>query len=152
GSVAATRALMRTVAALPRGVVVFPGLDVDLDAEAWDAVREQHPQFALKQTLEALGVTRAAVSLLGAEPKSGRARRVLMREALAPAEKTADWVARIARAGGVAFVERGAEGVTLLEAATEDEEAAAVALMLREAYETPHRTAALISPDVNLAR
>ena len=61
GSIAPTRALMRVVAALPRGVVVFPGLDVDLDDDAWDAVGEQHPQFALKETLAALGVARRDV-------------------------------------------------------------------------------------------
>src|SRR5262249_5441237 len=123
GSQAATRTLMRAVSRLPRGVVVLPGLDIDLDEESWRAVREQHPQFALKETLEALGVSRSEVTLLGSETSSGRARRVLMREALAPAEKTADWLARVAAAGGKQFIESGAEGVSLLEATTEDEEA-----------------------------
>ncbi|MES1198838.1 MAG: double-strand break repair protein AddB [Pseudomonadota bacterium] len=152
GSVAATRALMRVAARLPRGVVVFPGLDVDLDEDAWDAVADQHPQFALKETLAALKVQRRDVALLGAENESGQARRVLMREALAPAEKTADWLARLDAAGGGAFVASGARGLRLLEATTEDEEAAAIALMLREALETPERSAALATPDVNLAR
>ena len=152
GSVAATRALMKTVAKLPRGVVVLPGLDSDLDDEAWTFIGEQHPQFALKQTLEALGLERRDVRMLEREPETGRARRVLMREALAPAEKTADWLGRIEEAGGKDFVAGGAEGLSILEAATEDEEALAIALLMREAYEDQERSAALITPDAKLAR
>ncbi len=40
----------------------------------------------------------------------------------------------------------------LVEAATAEEEAEAIALMLREAVEQPGRTAALVTPDRNLAR
>ncbi len=152
GSIAATRELMAVVAGLPLGAVIFPGLDVDLDDEAWALVGDQHPQFALKETLAALGVERRNVPLLTDEAPAGRARRVLMREALAPAEKTADWLARLEAAGGGAFVASGAAGLRLAEAATEDEEAAVVALLLREALEEPARTAALVTPDRGLAR
>lgn len=152
GSIAATRAVMASVARLPRGVVVLPGLDADLDEESWRAVADQHPQFALKHTLAALGVSRSEAPLLGAETSIGRARRVLMREALAPAERTADWLARLEAAGGAVFVKSGAEGIRLIEAATEDEEATAIALLLREALETDGRTAAMVTPDAGLAR
>ncbi len=152
GSIYATRVLMRAVSRLPRGVVVLPGLDFDLDDGAWDAVRDQHPQFALKETLTALGVDRSETRSFGGEDTRGRARRMLLREALAPPEKTADWLARLQAAGGADFVASGAAGVRLLEAATEEEEAGAIALLLREALETPGRTAALVTPDVGLAR
>jgi ATP-dependent helicase/nuclease subunit B len=152
GSIATTRELMRVVAGLPGGVVVLPGLDVELDDESWALLGEQHPQFALRETLRALGVERASIPLLGQETPSGRARRVLMREALAPPEKTADWLTRLEAAGGAGFVEAGVAGLQLIEAATEDEEAAAIALLLREALETPARTAALVTPDAGLAR
>jgi ATP-dependent helicase/nuclease subunit B len=132
-------------------VVVLPGLDSELDEGSWAAVADQHPQFALKQTLAALGVARGDVPVLGGQAEAGRARRVLMREALAPAEKTADWLTRIAAAGGAEFVDAGAEGVRLVVAATENEEAATVALLLREALEQG-RTAAMVTPDAGLAR
>ena len=151
GSQATTRALMRVVAALPRGAVVLPGLDADMDEDSWRLIGDQHPQHALKETLEALGVERRDVPLLAQEGEGGRARRVLMREALAPAEKTADWLARLDLAGGAEFVRAGAAGLRLLEAATEDEEAAAIALMLREAVEQK-RDAAVVTPDAGLAR
>jgi ATP-dependent helicase/nuclease subunit B len=152
GSIATTRELMRVVAGLPRGVVVLPGVDVDLDDRSWELLGDQHPQFALKETLAALGVERSAIPLLAEETPRGRMRRVLMREALAPAEQTADWLARLKAAGGAEFVKQGAQGLRLIEAATEDEEAGAIALLLRETLETLERTAALVTPDVGLAR
>jgi ATP-dependent helicase/nuclease subunit B len=152
GSVAATRALMKAVARLPQGVVVLPGLDTDLDDETWRYIGEQHPQYALQQTLLALGLERRDVRVLEQENETGRARRVLMREALAPAEKTADWLRRIDEAGGKAFVAGGAQGLSILEAATENEEALSIALLMREAYEDKKLSAALITPDAKLAR
>jgi ATP-dependent helicase/nuclease subunit B len=133
-------------------VVVLPGIDVDLDDDSWRMVGDQHPQHALKHTLAALGVERHQVPMLKFETERGRSRRVLMREALAPAEKTADWLTRLKLAGGAAFVKEGADGLRLLEAATEDEEATAIALMLREAVEEPGGNAAVVTPDAALAR
>lgn len=152
GSIAATRTLMSVVAQLPRGVVVLPGLDADLDDGAWSLVGDQHPQFALKETLASLGVARTDVPQLVVESTGGRSRRLLIRESLAPAEKTADWLSRLAEAGGASLIAAGAAGLRLLEAATEDEEAAAIALLLREAIESPHANAALVTPDGALAR
>lgn len=54
--------------------------------------------------------------------------------------------------GGEAFVKNGASGLRLLEAATEDEEATAIALMVREKLEEPNGSAAIVTPDAGLAR
>jgi ATP-dependent helicase/nuclease subunit B len=152
GSQATTRELMKIVSRLPKGVVVLPNIDVDLDNDSWRLIGDQHPQYALKHTLTALGVERHEVPMLKFEDEKGRARRVLMREALAPAEKTADWIARLTAIGGEAFVKHGASGLRLLEAATEDEEATAIALMVREKLEEPGGAAAVVTPDAGLAR
>ncbi len=152
GSVAATRRLMRVVAALPRGVVVLPGLDADLDDAAWRAIDPQHPQFALRETLGALGLERADVRALGAEEARGAARRVLVREALVPADATADWLGRITQAGGPKRVADGLGGLELIEAANGEEEAAVVALLMREALEDPAASVALVTPDAALSR
>jgi ATP-dependent helicase/nuclease subunit B len=45
GSLPATSALLHTVACLPLGCVVLPGLDTTLDEESWQVLGEQHPQF-----------------------------------------------------------------------------------------------------------
>ncbi|MBL8551644.1 MAG: double-strand break repair protein AddB [Hyphomonadaceae bacterium] len=154
GSVAATRVLMKVVASLPRGAVLLPGLDVDLDDSAWEKIDPQHPQYALKQTLATLRVARADAALLdaGSERAQARARRVLIREALAPADATADWLTRLKAAGGAMLAADGAAGLSLYEADTEEEEASLIALLLREALEKEGRTAALATPDANLAR
>ncbi|MBK8543363.1 MAG: hypothetical protein IPL62_07195 [Caulobacteraceae bacterium] len=143
---------MKVVSRLPKGVVVLPNIDVDLDNDSWRLIGDQHPQYALKHTLAALNVERHEVPMLKFEDEKGRARRVLMREALAPAEKTADWIARLTAIGGEAFVKNGASGLRLLEAATEDEEATAIALMVREKLEEPGGAAAIVTPDAGLAR
>ncbi len=159
GSLAPVRRLMQVVAGAPRGVVVLPGLDVDLDEAAWARLGEQHPQAALKETLEALSLDRAAVGTLPGWRESPRAaaRRVLVREAMAPAAATADWTARVAEAAApwgspAAFIETACQGLRLIVSRTEEEEAAVAALLLRQTLETPDRTAALVTPDPALAR
>ncbi len=152
GSVAATRRLMRVVAGLPQGVVVLPGLDSDLDDAAWRAIDPQHPQFALRETLAALRLERADVRALGAEGAQGAARRVLVREALVPADATADWLGRIAEAGGPKRVAQGLDGLELIETANGEEEAAVVALLMRETLEDPGASVALVTPDAALSR
>lgn len=154
GSIAATRALMNTVVNLPRGAVIFPGLDADLDDQTWDAIQPQHPQFHLRQTLQALGVDRRDVKTLPGCEENGhaRARRLFVREALAPAETTADWRVRLEALGGAAIVRDAAHGLTLVEAANEDEEASVIAIAMRRIAETPEETAALVTPDASLAR
>lgn len=151
GAVAATRTLMAAVAALPRGCVVLPGLDTDLD-ENVDRIDPQHPQYGLSETLEALGVARDGVAALVAEAGKARARRRLVGEALAPAHATADWRTRLEALGGNALARDGAQGLTIVEARNESEEALVIAVAMRKALETPGRTAALVTPDAALAR
>lgn len=154
GSISATRTLMQVAASLPRGAVILPGLDVDCDDLAWHAIEPHHPQFHLKQTLAALRLDRADVGVLQREPESGpaHARRVFVREALAPADATADWRVRLAAAGGASLAQAAVSGVCLIEAESEDEEARAIAVMMREIAEDPARTTALVTPDAALAR
>jgi ATP-dependent helicase/nuclease subunit B len=153
GSLPATRALMAVVMGLPKGAVVLPGLDRDLDNRAWDAIGPQHPQASLKETLGALGLQRTDIQELACVAHDeGKARAVLLREALAPADATADWLLRIAAAGGAPLIGLGAQGLSLIEAETETEEAAVIALALRAAIEPQGRTAALVTPSAALAR
>jgi ATP-dependent helicase/nuclease subunit B len=157
GTAPATRALLIAIAAAPRGAVVLPGLDVDLDGKAWDKVDVQHPQGALKRLLDEAQITRAEVAtwLASDEERSEqRWRRRVINEALRPAEETADWLHVIKtlegkQAGAVAAALRG---LSLVGARTEEEAATVAALMLREALETPERTAALVTPDQAMAR
>ena len=89
GTAPATADLLAVVARAPRGAVVLPGLDLDLDVKAWDAVGEQHPQGAMKRLLDRHGLSREAVKVWPVEFVSGetrgRWRRRLINEALRPA-------------------------------------------------------------------
>ncbi len=149
GSIPATAALLRVIAELPNGSVVLPGLDRELDEASWSALDPGHPQFGLKQLLERLGVARKDVK--DWDSAHGTHRERLLREALRPAPTTDAWRA-IAEEGGAPAIEKGAGGLSLIEAADPMEEASAVALVLREALETKGKTAALVTPDRALAR
>ncbi len=148
GSIPATAELLKTIAQLPDGAVILPGLDRELDEASWDALDPGHPQFGMKQLLERIGVKRADVA--DWDGASAHPREALLREALRPAPTTDAWRA-IAERGG-AEIAAGLEGLALIGAAHPGEEATAIALMLREVLETHGATAALVTPDRNLAR
>jgi ATP-dependent helicase/nuclease subunit B len=160
GSIPATVELMRAVASLPNGAIVLPALDTDLDAESWLTIgaenpkgqHPEHPQFGLKKLLDALGCARGDVARLGDPPTAvARARTRLIAEAMRPAGTTERWEA-FAAAARKDPARAAPRGLSLVEAPTAQDEAEAVALILREAAETPGKTAALVSPDRFLAR
>ncbi len=155
-SVPAVTELLSVVAGLPNGALVLPGLDQSLDDESWNAIvpaHPEHPQFGLKKLLDALGVRREDVlPLPGPAPDAPqRARASLVSEAMRPARTTERWHRFMA---GIRSKEmaQALAGVAILEAPGAEDEAEAVALILREVVETPGRTAALVTPDRELAR
>lgn len=161
GSIPATVELMRAVAGLPNGAIVLPGLDLALDNASWAAIspedanatrHPEHPQYGLKKLIEGLGLTRGGIALLPGtdEAAQAAARSKIISEAMRPASTTERWHAFIDTAP--ADIIGGLDGVSLIEAPTQQDEAEAIALILREAVETPGRTAALVSPDRLLAR
>ncbi len=161
GTAPATAALLKVIAEAPQGCVVLPGLDESLSNEAWAEVGEQHPQGAMKRLLDRAGVERADVEVWPASLPTGargRWRQRVINEALRPPERTADWLRIIGELNtkgddealdGIAF---GLEGLSLVSARSEEDAATVAALLLREALETPERTAALVAPDQALAR
>ena len=162
GATAPGRVLMRAALALPRGLVVLPGLDTRLTGARLAAISAApgHPQNVLVQTLRYLGRNPGDVGSWPGrgETGAGEARRRLIHEALAPAEATADWrqaLASMAAAAGqdvAGFASEALRGLSLVQTANEAAEAEAAALLMREAVETPGRTAALVTPDGGLAR
>jgi ATP-dependent helicase/nuclease subunit B len=148
--------LLRVVVGLPNGAIVLPALDQTLDEASWAGIvpeHPEHPQFGLKKLIDALGVPRAEVQPLpgsGLTALSGP-RAELVSEAMRPARTTERWHEFIAAAARRKMA--GAlDGVTILEAPSAEDEAEAIALILREVAETPGRTAALVTPDRTLAR
>ena len=138
----AVAGLLRVVADLPGGQIVLPGLDLDLPAAAWEAVDDSHPQAGLKQLLAGLGASRGDVVLWPAPAVAPAGRMAMLTQALLPAGALSAW-----RDPGP--VETA--GLFRLEAADEQEEAVSIALILRDALETPGTRAALVTPDRALA-
>ena len=161
GTNRATARLLAAIARAPRGAVVLPGLDLDLDDRPWAMITSDpgqnieasftHPQAALARLLGLLQVRREAVASLGEAPQNLAARGRFVSEALRPAESTDEW---IAYRGSVDAdeLDGALQGVGLIEAADEREEALALAIAMRHVLETPCKTAALVTPDRNLAR
>ncbi len=161
GTNRATARLLGAIARAPKGAVVLPGLDLDLDDRTWAMIAGDpgqnieasftHPQAALSRLLGLLQVKREVVVSLGEAAQSLAARDTFVSEALRPAESTDEW---IAYRGSVDANELDAalQGVSLIEAADEREEALALAIAMRHVLETPCETAALVTPDRNLAR
>jgi ATP-dependent helicase/nuclease subunit B len=155
GSMPVTRALMTCVARLPKGAVVLPGLDLLMTQGPWADARtdDQHPQRAMAQAIEAIGIERHDVKMWpnSHESEALQQRRVVINEALTPQAATADWPSRI-KAIGPDKIVLGLSGLSLIEAATEEEEANVIALELRETLQHDGQTAALVTPDATIAR
>lgn len=156
GSMPATARLLAAVAHLPRGCVVLPGLDLHADARSWEALTDEeapapsHPQYGLALLLKRyMGAGRDVVRELAPPAAHGRER--LLSEALRPVASTEAWASLAERLGGPA-IDAALQQVSVIEADDSREEALAIAVALREALEVPGRSAALITPDRDLAR
>lgn len=159
GATPASRILMAAARTAPRGAIILPGLDRGLSPEAQTEIGRSpsHLQYALLQTLDAFGLIPGEVPILPGLAEDGlTARRALIHESLSPAELTGDWRDRLnqlaAPADPASFTRQGLAGLDLIAAHDETEEALIAACLLREALETPGRTAALVCPDAGLAR
>ncbi len=153
--------LLRTIAELDGGMVVIPGLDMDMSAEEWDALGpapvpadhmgvrplETHPQYHLKLLLGRMDIARDDVMTWdGVSEFDGPDQRgAFLSLMFAPAAFTHRWQ----HEGDLT------PALTQVQAASfadDNQEAQAIALLMRHALETPARTAALVTPDRNLAR
>jgi ATP-dependent helicase/nuclease subunit B len=149
-AVPAVAALVRRVARMPDAMVVLPGLwlaDVLPDDE-WDALGGEatHPQYHLKLLLDRIGVARGEVRRwrYAGRAASPPARARAVANAMASSSFSDKW--ETLRPG-----ERRLGGIRLAELPDAATEAQAIALALREALETPGKTAALVTPDRQLA-
>ncbi|MBE0533074.1 MAG: double-strand break repair protein AddB, partial [Rhodospirillales bacterium] len=150
GSIPATADLLKVVAELPQGCVVLPGLDTEMDEETRQALDPTHPQYGMVRLLTHLGLSAEAVKPWPPadlpHPADAAERRRLIQVALRPAGLTDRWRRQ------APFSATALDGVSRIDCPGPREEAGVIALVLREALETPGRTAALITPDRLLAR
>lgn len=151
----AARDLIKAVTDLPNGALVLPALDQALDDKAWLSIADhpEHPQFGLKELLDALGLSRSEVRPVAKLKAASisRARWSTLCEAMRPAATTDEWH-RFTASADKKVMAAALTGLSLFEASSADEEAEAISLVLREVAETPGRTAMLVVPDRMLAR
>ena len=155
GSIPASAELIATIARLPQGCVVLPGLDRSVDDTVWAAIAEDpsHPQFGLSLLLRRIGITRDAVGDWSSttDAPSVENRRRLIAQALIPADCTDRWssAARLLDPGAAA---QAWAPVQRIDCRSRQEEAGVIALILRRHVETPGaKRAALVTPDRRLA-
>ncbi len=155
-------ALLRCVARLPQGAVVLPDLDLSMDAEAWeelgtagardaempfgrdDAVT--HPQYHLKLLLNRMWVSRDEVQPWhrAGMTKGPPERSHAISSLFLPPVASKSWA-------DLPADRRRLAGVRLMESANPEDEAQAIALLVRQALEEPERRVAVITPDRGLA-
>jgi ATP-dependent helicase/nuclease subunit B len=163
GSMPATAKFLHAVSTLPQGVVALPGLDTDLDEEAWQTIggirnalgkfttlpASNHPQFAMHALLHRLGIKRGDVEILGNPAPHGR--DILVSEAMRPSNASAHWHRRLGEPGIVEKISGGMANLAVIEADNPEMEALAIAVAMREARHL-NKSAALVTPDRALAR
>lgn len=157
GSTPATAQLLAVIKDLPQGMVVLPGWDSGMDDATWDALdpegkdyaqiaqQQTHPQYGMRHLLASMELARADVQELGGQDKDS-ARVQLLKAALLPAELTDSW-----RHYALDW-QQAIAGCSRIDCATVQEEATTIALLLRDAVEQAGKTAALITPNRDLAR
>lgn len=143
--------LIARVANVDDGMVVLPGLwlsDVFPDEE-WDALGPgdaAHPQFHLKLLLDRMAIGRSEVRKWrwAGRAASPPARARAVANAFAAPRFSHKWER-------LAPHQRRMSGIRIAELPDPAGEAQAIALALREVLETPGKTAALVTPDRQLA-
>ncbi len=162
GSIPATARLLAHIARKENGAVVLPGLDRDLPEAVFRRFTEEgelfhetaastHPQFSMVRLLRRMKARPGDVRLLGQAGERQRLREEIVNLSLLPADMTGQWRQRRSELLDDGLID-AFTGTTIIEARNERQEALAIAIILREALEDPEKTAALVTPDRELAR
>ncbi len=152
GSIPATAHLLQSIAALPRGGIVLPGLDTSLPVASCEKLLDPaqaphgHPQYGLNALLNRLKVKPSHVVELagGAAPRTQMARN-----ALALPDDIDQWTAM--RTALQSDMPKALAGLSMSIARTDEEQARAIALAAHDAL-GQGKNVGIISPDRNLAR
>ncbi|WP_085902466.1 double-strand break repair protein AddB [Kiloniella majae] len=170
GSIPAAADLIGVISKCPQGVVILPGVDLTADDDTWREFLKDssHPQNGLARLLKRLDIPRSdlqpwsygadevdsdetdlgGVNLKGRAPET---RVDFVHMAMRPAQATTQWQAYIEQSD-ISVFQKALEKVSRLDCPGPGEEALAISLILRSVLETPEKTAALITPDRDLAR
>lgn len=152
--------LLAEIATQPNGLVLLPHVDLSMPNADWDQLgsfekssdgsfetarsqQETHPQYHLKLLLHRMGIARNEVQQFGDVARSARLSQSVQDIFCIP-DKTVEWQ-------GLPIQRRALDHVRLIESEDGAEEARAIAVLIREAVETPGKRVALITPDREIA-
>ena len=147
GTIPATRALLTAITNHPNGSVVLPGLDLEMHDEDWTSIGFDHPQFSLQTLIKEMKVERRDIIAISAGNQN---RNLMSRELMRPSSSAEKWHVILPRHN--AEMNAAIEKLHLVNAPDRHIEARAIALIMRHALETPNQTAALVTPDRDLAQ
>ena len=147
GTILATRELLAAIARHEEGAVILPGLDLEMDPKSWAALKDEHPQFALKQLLTSMELQPKDVASLGQKETQ---RSFLLSEMMRPSETAERWHETLPPQRGK--LQFALQGITEIAAPDRHVEARTIAVILREVLETPERTAILVTPNRDLSK
>jgi ATP-dependent helicase/nuclease subunit B len=148
GGIPALTDLIRVIAGLEHGMVILPGLDRFSAPPVWPEIADDpaHPQYLLGRLLGELELAADDVREFEPAASTREIRLRLVSEALRPARLTDAW-----RDLPPAPPET-LRGVSRYDCVSPQDEALTIALLLRRKLEQPNATAALVTPDRELAR
>lgn len=147
GSIPAVADVLCSVARMPNGRVILPGLDTGLSAKIWEKVEDHHPQYFFKSLLRKMELEPEEVGVIGSAEST---REGLARQMMLPAAFTHLW--RDAEKPDNAD---DLNGLEYYACSGQEEEAAVIALIMREVLDDTERqkdVVALVTPDRRLAR
>ena len=157
--------LLRVIAHMRQGTVILPDFDLTMDQATWEELGRAgaapepgdtpfakddavtHPQYHLKLLLNRMAIRREEVQpwhrkgMTAAPPERSHAIGSLF----LPPEASKSWIDLPAE-------KRRLSGVRLMTTSNPEEEAQAIALLVREAIEQPEQRVAVVTPDRGLAR
>lgn len=154
GSIPATARLLSVIAGLPQGKIILPGYDSDLDPQSWEALEETHTQYGFKILLQQMNAERLCVKPWPHDDfitPAHTARQYLSREIMRPSTTSSHWMSLATDLAAQQKISQACANLSILNCKNENEEATTIALLIREALETPEKTVCLITPDRNLA-
>lgn len=157
--------MLRAIADLPNGAVILPNLDLGMSDEAWDELGQAgsspspagatfgmddaltHPQYHLKLLLERMGIARAEVRQWHRKGTSASPpqRSYAISSLFLPPKASQSWT-------DLPTDHRRLAGIRLMTSGTAEEEAQAIALLVRKKLEEPEQRVAVITADRSLAR
>lgn len=142
GTMPATFQLLQAIANLPQGAVILPGLDITLTEEEVGALSPCHPQYAPTQFLQKMNALPSEIQPwvgLKDQPALCPERVHLFAQSLKPSFSMTG-----------PSPEKALEGVYRVLCASPQEEALAIAIILRQQLEIPDQRIALITSDLKL--